>query len=204
MKTPIFELVDGIYPGEGAYIAIDLPYSWLTDEAYEGRGDFENSFYISIHELIQKRIDDGRCELSQPDATQAKATIEILRKYADLLENTFVLAADAVDQGPDGEMIFINAHNKDAKVWLTEAETGDLTERWRLRPCRNGHTEIKANNSKVYCQICGEEETGEWTKAAIFEWNFMRDPRAEQAKNDCSAETSLDESDATHPALEDI
>ncbi|WP_367256188.1 hypothetical protein [Pseudomonas sp. stari2] len=204
MKTPDFRLVDGIYPGLGAYIAIDLPYSWLTNKAYEGPGDFENSFYIDIHELIQKRISEGRCGLSEPDATQAKATIEILRKYADLLENTFVLAADAVDQGPDGEMIYINAHNKDAKIWLTEAETGDLTERRKLWPCRNGHTEIKANNSKVYCETCDDEETAEWTKAAISKWNFKRAPRTYQTLCDRSAEPLCDDIAPTIQVFEDL
>lgn len=183
MKTPDFELVDGIFPGDGAYISIEMPFSSLTDNAYEGHGDYENNFYIDIQELIKKRIDEGRCSFSHPNAMQAKSTVEMLRKYADLLENTFVLSSDAIEEGPDGETIFVNAGKEGAKVWLTEAETGDLTDRWGLHPCSKGHTDIKAKDSRVRCQVCGEEEVGEWTKCAISSWNFMRGPAATESKS---------------------
>lgn len=183
MKTPNFELVDGIFPGDGAYISIEMPFSWLTDDAYEGRADYENHLFIDIQDLIKKRIDEGRCSFSHPNALQAKATVEMLRKYADLLENTFVLSSDAIEEGPGGETIFINADKNGTKIWLTKAETGDLTEKWELNPCSNGHDEIRANDSKVQCQICGEEEIGEWTKHAISRWNFMRDPTNTECKS---------------------
>lgn len=107
MKTPGFELVDGLYPDIGAYIEVSIPHAWLTDDAFKSPADFEADFYIDVHDLIQKRIDEGRCAFSHPCASEAKSTIAMLRKYADLLENTFVLASDAIER---------NIGDEDAKV----------------------------------------------------------------------------------------
>lgn len=108
MKTPEFHLVDGISPDIGAYIEVSIPHAWLTDDAFKDPGDFEADFYIDIHDLIQKRIDEGRCVFSHPCVSDAKNTIAMLRRYADLLENTFVLVSDAIEKSIDGEIARTN------------------------------------------------------------------------------------------------
>lgn len=108
MKTPEFQLIDGIPPDIGAYIEVSIPHTWLTDDAFESPGDFEADFYIDVHDLIQKRIDEGEREFSHPCASEAKNTIAMLRKYADLLENTFVLESDSVEKSIDSESAQVN------------------------------------------------------------------------------------------------
>ncbi len=172
MKTPKFELIDGILPGQGPYISINIPPEWLTHEAFEDRSDLDSNFFINIDDLILSRIQNGRSSWNHPDVKQAKITIEHLRKYADLLESTFVLSADAILIGENDEEIFLNSKNSNARVFLTDAETTNLNGRWKLKPCNKGHTEILAENSQVTCQICGEQVSGEWTKDAAERWNF--------------------------------
>ncbi|WP_125863001.1 hypothetical protein [Pseudomonas versuta] len=108
MKTPEFQLIDGITPDIGAYIEVSIPHAWLTDEAFKSPGDFEADFFIDVHDLIQKRIDEGECEFSRPCTSEVKSTIAMLRKYADLLENSFVLASDTVAKSIDGERAQVN------------------------------------------------------------------------------------------------
>jgi len=174
MKTPSFQLADGICPDKGAFIAVSIPPAWLTHEAYKNHHDHDSEFLIDIQDLIQKRIGDGRSPLNHPNASQAKITIAMLRKYADLLENTFVVSADAIEEDEDGEEVFINRENPDARIYLTSAETGDLTGKWDLLPCSKGHTDLRADNSMVRCEVCNEQVTGFWTKEAIFFWNLER------------------------------
>lgn len=42
------------------------------------------------------------------DSSDAKNTIAMLKRYADLLENTFVLASDAIEKSIDGEIAQTN------------------------------------------------------------------------------------------------
>lgn len=180
MKTPHVTLDDGL-SNEGAYLTIEVPFEWLTEEAFEGDEDIDNTVFIDLDELIQMRFAKGRCPMDGPTASSAKATIEMLRRYADLLENTFVLSSDAYEwpvPGPDEDKnrkpIFINADKEDAKVWVTAAETDEPAEGWSLTPCKNGHSEIRVENGTVQCLICGDKETREWNKAAVWSWNFSR------------------------------
>ncbi|WP_282410668.1 hypothetical protein [Pseudomonas sp. PS02303] len=174
MKTPSFQLADGIFPNKGAFIAVSVPPAWLTQKAFENHRDLEPIFYIDLHDLIQKRIVDGRSPLHHPNASQAKSNIALLRNYADLLEKTFVVSADAVDEDEDGEEVLINSEKPDARIYLTRAETGNLTGKWDLLPCSKGHTDLSAQNSVVRCEVCNEQVTGGWTKEAIFFWNLER------------------------------
>lgn len=90
MKTPVLELVDGIWPNCGTYIQCVIPYECLTDKAFDGAEAGENMASIDLAGLIERHLAEGVCELSIPSPAEAVRTVSALRKYADYLEREFI------------------------------------------------------------------------------------------------------------------
>lgn len=98
MVVPSFvQMVDGLWPNTSAYISIEIPFDFL-DSPFEFLNYWDDKgsmLCIDLNEILEKRLSEGRCEMSQPSKEKASWTVSLLRQYAEALERNFVNGPDA-------------------------------------------------------------------------------------------------------------